>query len=76
MLGIRQRLLISRLRAAPLDWLPVTGRDVPAAHALARRGLIEYRPAHGEARALPEGPRSWPAAGLMRAAQWVPDRPA
>ena len=72
MMGLRQRLLLSRLSGG--DWLPVSGREVPAAHALARRGLIEYQPAHGVARIQPPGPRQWPGAELMRAAQDAPDR--
>ena len=72
MLGLRQRLLLSRLSGG--DWLPVSGRELPAAASLARRGLIEYQPAHGVARIAQPGPRQWPAAELMRAAQGAPDR--
>lgn len=73
MLGIRQRLLLSRLRSG--DWLPVSGRELPAAQSLARRGLIEYQPAHGVARAVDAPLRATAAAGLMRAANDAPSRP-
>lgn len=72
MMGLRQRLLLSRLRSG--DWLPVSGRELPAAQALARRGLIEYQPAHGVARAVAAPLRTLPGAELMRAAQDAPDR--
>ena len=72
MMGIRQRLLLSRLASG--EWHPVSGRELPAAAALHRRGLIEYQPAHGVARAVAAPLRTLPAAELMRAAQSAPDR--
>lgn len=69
-MGIRQRLLFSRLRSG--DWLPVSGRELPAAQSLARRGLIEYQPAHGVARVSNAPLRATAAAELMRAANDAP----